>query len=122
MTTELRSSRFSPSLWVPTLYFAEGLPFYAVNMMALIFYSRMGVSNMTITATVSLLGLPWTLKPLWSPFLEMYKTKKFFVVVTQLLGGTCLGLLALCLPLPNYFRYSIALLAVIGFSSSTHDI
>ena len=56
MTTELRHSRFSPSLWVPTLYFAEGLPFYAVNMMALIFYSRMGVSNVTITATVSVLA------------------------------------------------------------------
>ncbi len=122
MTTELRSSRFSPSLWVPTLYFAEGLPFYAVNLMALIFYSRMGVSNMTITATVSLLGLPWSLKPLWSPFLEMYKTKKFFVVLMEFGGGLCLGLLALCLPLPGYFRYSAALLAVIAFCSSTHDI
>ena len=114
--------RFSPSLWVPTLYFAEGLPFYAVNMMALIFYSRMGVSNVTITATVSLLGLPWSLKPLWSPFLEMYRTKKFFVVTMELLGGTSLGLLALCLPLPAYFRYSVALLGIIAFCSSTHDI
>src|SRR5215469_390881 len=114
--------RFSPSLWVPTLYFAEGLPFYAVNMMALIFYSRMGVSNVTITATVSLLGLPWSLKPLWSPFLEMYRTKKFFVVSMELLGGTSLGLLALCLPLPGYFRYSIALLGIVAFCSSTHDI
>jgi PAT family beta-lactamase induction signal transducer AmpG len=116
------TTKLSPSLWVPTLYFAEGLPFYAVNMMALIFYSRMGVSNVTITAVVSLLGLPWSLKPLWSPFLEMYRTKKFFVVTMELLGGTSLGLLALCLPLPAYFRYSVALLAVIAFCSSTHDI
>jgi PAT family beta-lactamase induction signal transducer AmpG len=122
MSIEKPRSGYSPSLWVPTLYFAEGLPFYAVNMMALIFFSRMGVSNMTITATVSLLGLPWSLKPLWSPFLEMYRTKKFFVVLMELLGGTCLGLLALCLPLPGYFRYSVALLAVIAFCSSTHDI
>src|SRR6516225_11991699 len=114
--------RFSPSLWVPTLYFAEGLPFYAVNMMALIFYSRMGVSNVTITAVVSLLGLPWSLKPLWSPFLEMYRTKKFFVITAEFLGGTCLGLLALCLPLPGYFRYSVALLGIIAFCSPTHDI
>ena len=71
MVMSRAGGRFSPSLWVPTLYFAEGLPFYAVNMMALIFYSRMGVSNVTITATVSLLGLPWSLKPLWSPFLEL---------------------------------------------------
>ena len=113
---------FSPSLWVPTLYFAEGLPFYAVNMMALIFYSRLGVSNATITATISLLGLPWSLKPLWSPFLEMYKTKKFFVVLTELVGGMSLGLLALSLPLPDYYRYSVGLLAIIAFCSSTHDI
>jgi MFS transporter, PAT family, beta-lactamase induction signal transducer AmpG len=122
MSTELRPSRFSPSLWVPTLYFAEGLPFYAVNMMALIFYSRMGVSNMKITATVSVLALPWTLKPLWSPFLEMYRTKKFFVVAMELVGGLSLGALALCLPLPDYYRYSVALFALIAFWSSTHDI
>jgi len=122
MNEQTRRSGYSPSLWVPTLYFAEGLPFYAVNMMALIFFSRMGVSNMTITATVSLLGLPWSLKPLWSPFLEMYKTKKFFVVLMELLGGTSLGLLALALPLPGFFRYSVALLAVVAFCSSTHDI
>jgi PAT family beta-lactamase induction signal transducer AmpG len=122
MSSATRRSGFSPSLWVPTLYFAEGLPFYAVNMMALIFYSRMGVSNATITATVSLLGLPWSLKPLWSPFLEMYKTKKFFVVLMEFVGGLSLGVLALCLPLPGYFRYSVALLAVIGFCASTHDI
>jgi PAT family beta-lactamase induction signal transducer AmpG len=122
MSSAGQRKRFSPSLWVPTLYFAEGLPFYAVNMMALIFYSRMGVSNMTITATVSLLGLPWSLKPLWSPFLEMYKTNKFFVVLMEFVGGLSLGLLALCLPLPGYFRYSVALLALIAFCSSTHDI
>lgn len=113
---------YSPGLWVPTLYFAEGLPFYAVSMMALIFYSRMGVDNSTITATVSLLGLPWSLKPLWSPFLEMYKTKKFFVVLMEFAGGLSLGLLALCLPLPGYFRYSIAFFALVAFCSSTHDI
>ena len=117
-----RRNGYRPSLWVPTLYFAEGLPFYAVNMMALIFYSRMGISNAVITATVSLLALPWTLKPLWSPFLEMFRTKKFFVVLMELAGGLSLGLLALCLPLPGYFRYSAALLTLIAFWSSTHDI
>jgi MFS transporter, PAT family, beta-lactamase induction signal transducer AmpG len=117
-----RRAGVSPAVWVPTLYFAEGLPFYAVGMMALIFYSRMGVDNRTITATVSLLGLPWSLKPLWSPFLEMYKTKKFFVVLMEFVGGVSLGLLALCLPLPDYFRYSIAFFALIAFCSSTHDI
>jgi MFS transporter, PAT family, beta-lactamase induction signal transducer AmpG len=122
MTSTARRPGASPSLWVPTLYFAEGLPFYAVGMMGLIFYSRMGVSNSTITATVSLLGLPWSLKPLWSPFLEMYKTKKFFVVLMEFVGGLSLGLLALCLPLPGCFRYSVAFFALIAFCSSTHDI
>lgn len=112
----------SPARWVPTLYFAEGLPFYAVSLMALIFYQRVGVSNEVIALTTSLLGLPWSLKPLWSPFLEMYKTRKFFVVFFEFIGGLSLALLALCLPLPGYFRYSIALFSIIGFCSSSHDI
>ena len=112
----------SPARWVPTLYFAEGLPFYTVSLMALIFYQRTGISNEVIALTTSLLGLPWSLKPLWSPFLEMYKTRKFFVVWFEFIGGLSLGLLALCLPLPGHFRYSIALLSIVGFCSSSHDI
>jgi len=112
----------SPARWVPTLYFAEGLPFYTVSLMALIFYQRVGISNEVIALTTSLLGLPWSLKPLWSPFLEMYKTRKFFVVCFEFIAGLSLGLLALCLPLPGYFRYSIALLSIVGFCSSSHDI
>ena len=111
-----------PASWVPTLYFAEGLPFFAVNFMALVFYQRMGVSNAVTTLVVSLLAWPWTLKPLWSPLLEMFRTKKFFVVLLQVLGGISLVLLALSLPLPGYFRYSIAVLALMAFASSTHDI
>jgi MFS transporter, PAT family, beta-lactamase induction signal transducer AmpG len=111
-----------PASWVPTLYFAEGLPFFAVNFMALVFYQRMGVSNAVTTLVVSLLAWPWTLKPLWSPLLEMFRTKKFFVVLLQVLGGVSLVLLALSLPLPGYFRYSIAVLALMAFASSTHDI
>jgi PAT family beta-lactamase induction signal transducer AmpG len=114
--------RTHPARWVPTLYFAEGLPFYAVALMALIFYQRMGVPNDAIALTTSLLGLPWSLKPLWSPFLEMYRTKKFFVVATQATGSLSLGLLALCLPLPGYFRYTVALFALVAFCSATHDI
>src|ERR1700757_3629432 len=107
MTTDYRHP-VPPALWVPTLYFAEGLPFYTVSLMALIFYQRTGVSNEVIALTTSLMGLPWSLKPLWSPFLEMYKTRKFLVVCFEFIGGLSLALLALCLPLPGYFRYSIA--------------
>jgi len=115
-------TRKHPAAWVPTLYFAEGLPFYAVNFMALAFYQRMGVSNAVTTFVISLLAWPSTLKPLWSPLLEMYKTKKFFVVVLEFIGGLSLVCLALSLNLPGYFRYSIAIFAVLGFCSSTHDI
>ena len=115
-------ARAHPASWVPTLYFAEGLPFYAVSLMALIFYQRMGVRNDVIAFYTSMLGLPWSLKPLWSPLLEMYKTKKFFVVLLEFLGGLSLGLLALCLPLPGYFRYTLAFFSLVAFCSSSHDI
>jgi len=117
-----KSLRVSPAAWVPTLYFAEGLPFYAVGLMALVFYQRLGLRTEVIALTTSLLGLPWSLKPLWSPFLEMYKTRKFFVVLFESIAGLSLGLLALCLPLPSYFRYTVALFAMVGFCSASHDI
>lgn len=122
LATSVNQAQRSPAQWVPTLYFAEGLPFYAVSMLALIYYQRVGISNVTIALTTSLLGLPWSFKPLWSPFLEMYKTKKFFVVLFEFIGGLSLALLALCLPLPGWFRYSIALFSIVGFCSSSHDI
>lgn len=122
MSSKNLEPRRHPATWVPTLYFAEGLPFYAVNFMALFFYQDMGVNNAIITFVVSFLAWPWTLKPIWSPLLEMYRTKKFFVVLLQLVAGISLVLLALALNMPSYFRYSVAILAVLGFCSATHDI
>jgi PAT family beta-lactamase induction signal transducer AmpG len=121
-TSSEQGVRRHPAAWVPTLYFAEGIPFYIVNLLALFFYQDMGVKNAVITAVISVLALPWTLKPLWSPMLEMYKTKKFFVVGTELLGGLSLVLLVLSLNMPDFFRYSVAIFAAIGFCSATHDI
>ena len=86
-----------PFAWVPTLYFAEGIPFFAVSLIAGILYKRLGLSNDVIALYTKLLLLPWSLKPLWSPLLEMFKTKKYFVVLLQLSGGAGLGLIALCL-------------------------
>lgn len=117
-----QSVRRHPATWVPTVYFAEGIPFYIVNYLALFFFQKMGVRNAANTLVISLLALPWTLKPIWSPMLEMYRTKKFFVVLMQLSGGLILTLIALSLNLPGYFRYTVALLAVLGFCSATHDI
>jgi PAT family beta-lactamase induction signal transducer AmpG len=111
-----------PALWVPSLYFAEGLPFAVVAFVSTIFYQRRGISNEMIAFYTSLLLTPWSLKPFYSPLLEMFKTKKFFVVAMQLLAGAGMGLIALSLPLPGYLGYSLALLAIVAFFSSTHDI
>ncbi|HLH08914.1 MAG TPA: MFS transporter [Terriglobales bacterium] len=119
-TSPARSTH--PAAWVPTVYFAEGLPFYAVNYMALFFFQDMGIRNTLTTLVISLLAWPWTLKPIWSPLLEMYKTKKFFVVLLEVVAGLSLVLLALSLNMPGYFRYSVAIFAVLGFCSATHDI
>lgn len=117
-----RNTKVSPVAWVPTLYFAMGMPFVVLNMVCTLMYKGMGVSDTQIAFWTSLIMFPWTLKPLWSPFLEMYKTKKFFVVLTQMLTGVMFALVAFALHLPNFFAVTIALLAVIALSGATHDI
>ena len=112
----------SPITWVPTAYFAMGLPFVVLNMVTVLMFKGLGVEDKLITFWTSLILLPWTLKPLWSPFLELFKTKKFFVVATQLITGITFGLVAFSLNLPHFFSIAIALLAVIAFSGATHDI
>lgn len=111
-----------PIAWVPTLYFAMGMPFVVLNMVCALMYKGMGVSDTQIAFWTSLIMLPWTLKPLWSPFLEIYKTKKFFVVLTQVLSGVMFALVAMALHLPDFFVITIALLAVVAISGATHDI
>lgn len=93
-----------------------------LNMVVVLMYKGLDVSNATITFWTSLIMLPWTLKPLWSPFMELYKTKKFFVVATELFSGVMFGIVALSLTLSNFFAASIAGLAMIAFSGATHDI
>ena len=112
----------SPKTWVPTLYFAMGLPFVMLNMVATLMYKGMGVSDGQIAFWTSLIMLPWTLKPLWSPLLEMYRTKKFFVVTTQVTSGVLFGMVALALHLPQFFAVTIGLLALVALSGATHDI
>jgi PAT family beta-lactamase induction signal transducer AmpG len=82
----------------------------------------LGIPNAQITFWTSLIILPWTLKPLWSPFLEMFRTKKHFVVGTQMITGLSFAVLALTMPLPGFFTYTIALMGLIAFSGATHDI
>lgn len=111
-----------PGFWIPTLYFAEGLPFVAIAAASALMYKNMGVSDAQIAFWTSLVLLPWTLKPLWGPILEMFKTKKYFVVGTQFISGLLFALVAFSLPLDDFFAYSLAFLWVIAFSGATHDI
>jgi PAT family beta-lactamase induction signal transducer AmpG len=111
-----------PVLWVPTLYFAEGLPFVVIATVSVLMYKSMGISDAQIAFFTTLVTWPWTLKPLWGPLLEMFKTKKYFVVATQFIGGITFGLVALTLPVDGFFQYSLALLMILAFNSATHDI
>jgi PAT family beta-lactamase induction signal transducer AmpG len=98
-----------------------GLPFVALAAASSIMYKNMGISDSQIAFWTSLIMLPWTIKPLWGPFLEMFKTKKFFVYSTQIFTGCVFGLIALTLHLNHFFAFSIALFAIIAFSGATHD-
>lgn len=118
----MSNGKKSPYFWVPTVYFAMGLPFVALSTVSVLMFSDMGISNTMVAFWTSLIMLPWTLKPLWSPLLEIFKTKKFFVITTQLLTAVGFSMVALSLPLPSFFSYSIAFLAVVAISGATHDI
>lgn len=110
-----------PITWIPTTWFAMGLPFVALAAAASLMYKNMGISDAQIAFWTSLIMLPWTLKPLWGPFLEMYKTKKFFVYTTQIFTGVLFGLVGLSLQLDQFFSVSMAVLAIIAISAATHD-
>lgn len=99
-----------------------GLPFVALSAAAAIMYKDLGLSDKEITFWTSTIMWPYTLNFFWSPLLELYRTKKFFVYATQAVTGVLFGLVALSLQLPDFFAVSIAVLAVISFSGATHDV
>jgi len=112
----------SPIAWVPSLYFVQGLQFFVVMLIAGLMFKNMGVGNDQIARWTGLLGLAWAFKPLWSPFLEMARSKKLIVVAMQFTGAAGLALMALALQLPMYFAASIAVFFVLAYASATHDI
>jgi MFS transporter, PAT family, beta-lactamase induction signal transducer AmpG len=118
----LQTNKKHPLSWIPSTWFAMGLPFVAISNAVAIMYKSFGISDTSIAFWTSLILLPYTLKPLWAPFLEMYKTRKFFVYTTQIFTGVLFGLCALSLGLSNFYTISICILAIIGFSGATHDI
>lgn len=116
------SKKRNPITWVPTAYFAMGLPFVALSVVTVIMFADLGVDEVQITFWTSLLILPYTLKPIWSPLLELYFTKKKFALACQMLSGICFGIIAFLLPVPGFFAFTIAMMGVIAFSGATNDI
>ncbi|MBM2841430.1 MAG: beta-lactamase [Bacteroidetes bacterium] len=112
----------NPWTWVPSLYFAQGLPYVAVMTVSVIMYKRMGISNTDIALYTSWLYLPWVIKPLWSPLVDMFKTKRFWIVSMQFAIAVAFASVALTIPLPNFFQYTLAVFWLMAFSSATHDI
>ncbi len=108
--------------WLPSLYFAEGLPFVAVMTVSVIMYKRLDISNTEIAFYTSWLYLPWVIKPLWSPVVDILRTRRFWIIAMQLLVGAGFAAIALCIPTDNFFRYSLAAFWLVAFSSATHDI
>jgi len=113
---------FSPWTWIPTLYFAEGIPYVIAMTVSVIMYKRFGISNTDIALYTSWLYLPWVIKPFWSPFVDILKTKRWWIITMQLLIGGGLAGVAFIIPAPFYFQGSLAVFWLIAFSSATHDI
>ena len=112
----------SPWAWIPTLYFAQGIPYVVAMTVAVIMYKRLGISNTEIALYTSWLYLPWVIKPFWSPFVDLVKTKRWWIVTMQTLVGAGLAAVAFLIPASFYFQATLAILWLIAFSSATHDI
>ena len=112
----------NPWSWVPTLYFAEGLPYVAVMTISLVLYKQLGLSNAEITFYTSWLYLPWVIKPLWSPFIDLIKTKRWWIVSMELLVGAAFGGVAFTIPTQFWLQGTLFFFWVMAFSSATHDI
>ena len=124
----------SPWLWVPTLYFAEGLPYFMVNVISVIMFKKMGMGNGDIALYTSLLYLPWVIKPVWSPFVDIIRTKRWWIITMQIVIAISMLALGFTLPSPpammtaesstpvSMFVFTLVLFYVTAFASATHDI
>lgn len=112
----------SPWLYIPTLYFGEGLPYIIITTLSMIMYKRMGLTDAQIAFYTSYFYFPWVVKPLWSPFVDLIRTKRFWIVLTQFLMGIFFAAVAFFLPTSFFIQTTIALFWLLAFSSATHDI
>lgn len=108
--------------WLPSLYFAEGLPYVIVTTVSLVMYKRLGLSNTEAALYTSWFYLPWVLKPFWSPLVDLLKTKRYWILLMQVGIGAALGAIALTVPTGNFLQYTLLLFWLLAFSSATHDI
>ena len=111
-----------PWRWIPTLYFAQGLPYVVVMTLAVVLYKNLGVSNTEIALYTSWLYLPWVIKPLWSPLVDLLATKRRWIVALQFVVGAALAMVALALPAPRFLQMTLAVFWLMAFASATHDI
>lgn len=109
-------------LWIPTLYFASGLPYHAITSISDIMYKDMGISNGEVAFYTSFLLIPWTIKPLWSPFVEMISTRRKWTIISQGLLALCFALIALFIPSDSFLILTFIGFLLGAFVSSTHDI
>jgi len=108
--------------WVPSLYFAEGIPYVVVMFVSSFFYKKMGISNIEIAFYTSLIYLPWVIKPLWSPFIDIIKTKRFWIIAMQFLIACSFIAISFAVHLSNYFPLTLLFFWLLAFASATHDI
>jgi MFS transporter, PAT family, beta-lactamase induction signal transducer AmpG len=119
---DAKTSSRSAWLWVPSLYFSQGIPYVIVMTMSVVMYKRLGISNTDIALYTSWLYLPWVIKPLWSPFVDITRTKRFWVVLMQFLVSFGLALIAFSVQGSAFFKWSLFLFWIMAFASATHDI
>ena len=117
-----KTAKRSPWAWIPTLYFAQGLPYVAVMTISVIMYKRLGISNTDIALYTGWLYLPWVIKPFWSPFVDIIKTKRWWTLSMQWLIAFALAGIAFAIPAPFFFQLTLAIFWLVGFTSATHDI
>ncbi|MBR3068127.1 MAG: MFS transporter, partial [Prevotella sp.] len=112
----------NPWAWIPTLYMAEALPYVAVMTISTIMYKRLGISNTDIALYTGWLYLPWVIKPFWSPFVDLMKTKRWWTVTMQFIIALAFACIAFTLPTSLFFQLSLAAFWLVAFTSATHDI
>ena len=120
--TNIKQQKRSPWAWIPTLYFAEGIPYVAVMTISVIMYKMLGIGNAEIALYTSWLYLPWVIKPFWSPIVDLFKTKRWWIITMQSIIAVAFAGVAFSIPAPYFFQLTLAFFWLLAFSSATHDI